>query len=87
MARRGGLAGLHFKDEVKCDMIAESCRDLISKVAEAPFKYESFYICRAFRLPQYQTVEWIFLTRSDYYAQCSAFTPSIQCISDKMHLP
>jgi hypothetical protein len=40
LARRGGLAGLNFKDEVKCDMIAESCRDLIAKIADAPFKYD-----------------------------------------------
>jgi hypothetical protein len=68
LARRGGLAGLNFKDEVKCDMIAESCRDLISKITDAPFKYD--FCCSSITSsePKRFPVPGILSTRSDRYA-------------------
>ena len=42
LARRGGISGLNPKDEVECDMIAEACKDLISVVANAPFRLNHF---------------------------------------------
>jgi hypothetical protein len=42
LARRGGISGLNPKDEVECDMIAEACKDLISVVANSPFRLQHF---------------------------------------------
>lgn len=42
LARRGGISGLNPKDEAECDMIAEACKDLISVVANAPFRLNHF---------------------------------------------
>ena len=41
LAKRGGIAGLTPQDEVKCDMIAETCKDLLGPLTAAPFKYSS----------------------------------------------
>jgi glutathione S-transferase len=38
LAVRGGLQGCAPEDTLKCDMIAEACRDLIDLACEAPFK-------------------------------------------------
>eukprot|EP01033_Poteriospumella_lacustris_P007837 gene7838-5639_t len=38
LARRAGLQGLTADEVVKCDMIAEAVRDLLSLVTSAPFK-------------------------------------------------
>ena len=38
LAKRGKLLGANAQEEVKCDMIAETVRDLIPLVAQLPFK-------------------------------------------------
>lgn len=38
LAKRGKLMGATPQEEVKCDMIAETVRDLIPLVAQLPFK-------------------------------------------------
>ena len=38
IARRGNLCGNNSRDEVKCDMIAETCNDILSQALQAPFR-------------------------------------------------